>query len=126
MERTNRKVATGCSTAVRCRRTAIVLVLMAVAAYNVDAVGQTAAATQTAPEKKVDTGVGGVSDNSFKFGEYNGLQNQGPLGIGRFDLRGGAAYDSASTWRWRFTGTNLGLENRNLTAEAGKQGKKAA
>ncbi len=87
------------------------------------AVAQTTAASQTTPEKKVQFGVGGVSDNSFKFGEYNGLQNQGPFGIGFFDLRGGAAYDSASTWRWRLTGRNLGLEDRNLTADFGKQGK---
>jgi MtrB/PioB family decaheme-associated outer membrane protein len=87
------------------------------------AAAQTTAASQTTPEKKVQFGAGAVSDNSFKFGEYNGLENQGPFGIGAFDLRGGAAYDSNSTWRWRFTGTNLGLENRNLTADVGKQGK---
>jgi MtrB/PioB family decaheme-associated outer membrane protein len=71
----------------------------------------------------VDAGVGGVSGSSFKFGEYNGLQNSGPFGIGNFDLRGGAAYDSKSTWRWQMRGRNLGLETRSLYAEFGKQGK---
>ncbi len=83
----------------------------------------TTAASQTTPEKKMEVGVGGVSDGSFKFGEYNGLQNSGVFGVGNFDFRGGAAYDSGSTWRWRFQGTNLGLENRNLSVEFGKQGK---
>ena len=108
--------------AVRGALIAIVLMLV-VAGYKVTAVAQTTAASQTTPEKKVEIGVGGVSDSSFKFGEYNGLQNQGPFGVGNFDLRGGAAYDSGSTWRWRLTGTNLGLETRNLSAEFGKQGK---
>jgi MtrB/PioB family decaheme-associated outer membrane protein len=84
---------------------------------------QATGAIQTTPEKKADLGVGAVSDSSFKFGEYNGLQNSGPFGIGNFDLRGGASYDSKSTFRWQMKGTNLGLENRSLYAEFGKQGK---
>jgi MtrB/PioB family decaheme-associated outer membrane protein len=108
--------------AVRGALIAIVLMLV-VAGYKVNVVAQTPAASQTTPEKKVEVGVGGVSDSSFKFGEYNGLQNQGPFGVGNFDLRGGAAYDSDSTWRWRLNGTNLGLETRNLFADFGKQGK---
>lgn len=81
------------------------------------------AASQTTPTNTVDAGVGGVSGSSFKFGEYNGLQNSGPFGIGNFDFRGGAAYDSKSTWRWQMRGRNLGLETRSLYAEFGKQGK---
>ena len=81
------------------------------------------AASQTAPTNTVDAGVGGVSGSSFKFGEYNGLQSSGPFGIVNFDFRGGAAYDSKSTWRWQMRGTNLGLETRSLYAEFAKQGK---
>src|ERR1035437_4955813 len=81
------------------------------------------AANHTTPTNTVDAGVGGVSGSSFKFGEYNGLQNSGPFGIGNFDFRGGAAYDSKSTWRWQMRGRNLGLETRSLYTEFGKQGK---
>src|ERR1019366_4979524 len=81
------------------------------------------AASQTTPTNTVDAGVGGVSGSSSKFGEYNGLQNSGPFGIGNFDFRGGAPYDSKSTWRWQMKGANLGLETRSLYAEFGKQGK---
>src|ERR1035437_8894906 len=81
------------------------------------------AASQTTPTNTVDAGVGGVSGNSSKFGEYNGLQNSGPFGIGNFDLRGGAPYDSKSAWRWRMKGTDLGIETRSLYAEFGRQGK---
>jgi MtrB/PioB family decaheme-associated outer membrane protein len=83
----------------------------------------TTAASQTMPEKRIQSGVGGVSADSFKFGEYNGLENSGPFGIGNLDLRGGAAYDSKDTWRWRLQGSNLGLENRNLILDFGKQGR---
>jgi MtrB/PioB family decaheme-associated outer membrane protein len=68
-------------------------------------------------------GVGGVSAGSFKFGEYNGLENSGPFGIGNLDFRGGAPYDSKDTWRWRLQGSNLGLANRNLILDFGKQSK---
>lgn len=86
-------------------------------------VPQTTAASQTTPDKRVQFGVGGVSASSFKFGEYNGLQNSGPFGIANFALRGGAAYDGKDTWRWRFEGSNLGLEDRNAALEFAKQGK---
>src|SRR5664279_6871 len=91
--------------------------------YSDHAYSQTTAASQTKPENKVDFGVGGVSDSSFKFGEYNGLQNSGPFGVGNFDFRGGAPFDSKSTWRWQMNGTNLGVEARSVYAEFGKQGK---
>jgi MtrB/PioB family decaheme-associated outer membrane protein len=83
---------------------------------------QTTAASQTTPQKKIQLGVGWVNGNSFKFGEYNGLGSSGPFGIGNFDIRGGAAYDGNDTYRWRFQGSNLGLQNRNVSIEFGKQG----
>jgi MtrB/PioB family decaheme-associated outer membrane protein len=97
--------------------------LLVLVGNAVTAPAQTTAAGQTTPDKKVELGAGDVSDSSYKFGEYNGLQNSGPFGIANFDLRGGAAYDSASTWRWRFSGTNLALETRHVVADFGKQGK---
>ncbi len=83
---------------------------------------QTTAASQTAPQKKIQFGVGGLNGSSFKFGEYNGLGNSGPFGIGNFDIRGGGAYDSTDTYRWRFQGSNVGLHDRNVSLEFGKQG----
>jgi MtrB/PioB family decaheme-associated outer membrane protein len=62
------------------------------------------------------------SNTSYKFGEYNGLQKQGTTAILNFDLRGGGSYDSEDATRYRITGTNLGLETRNLSADFGKQG----
>jgi hypothetical protein len=78
---------------------AFVLGFAVLAAYQVNAVAQTTEASQTQPQKKIEAGIGIVSDESFKFGEYNGLQNQGPVGLSSFDFRGGAAYDSGSAFQ---------------------------
>jgi MtrB/PioB family decaheme-associated outer membrane protein len=76
----------------------------------------------TKPTSHIELGIGYVSEDSAKAGEYNGLNDQGAYGIANIDVRGGAAYDSDSALRWRINGTNLGLENRNLNAEIGNQG----
>jgi MtrB/PioB family decaheme-associated outer membrane protein len=63
------------------------------------------------------------SSTSYKFGEYNGLQKSDTNLIGNIDLRGGGAYDSGSTSRYRLIGTDLGLETRSLIGEYSEQGK---
>lgn len=77
----------------------------------------------TGPTKQIEIGIGNVSRDSAKFGEYNGLNKKGPYVIGNFDLRGGGAYDSNDASRWRLKGTDLGIETRNLQGEYGEQGK---
>jgi len=76
--------------------------------------------TQT--KSTVELGVGDVTDSSYKFGEYNGLQKQGAYVIGAIDVRGGDSYDSNSANHWRIIGSNLGLDNRNVFAEYANQG----
>ena len=77
----------------------------------------------TRPKSTIEAGVGGVSDSNWKFGQYNGLNNSGAFGIGNFDIQGGGAYNSNDATRWRVTGSNIGLENRNFTGEYKDQGK---
>lgn len=72
---------------------------------------------------QIEVGAGYVTDGSYKFGQYNGLYDKGLYGIINFDVRGGAPYNSDSATRWSITGTNLGLETRNATADYGNQGK---
>ena len=43
------------------------------------------AAEQTSLHKRTQIGVAGVSSKSFKFGEYNGLQQFNVFAIGNFD-----------------------------------------
>jgi hypothetical protein len=76
----------------------------------------------TTPTQSVEVGVEGVSKSSAKAGEYNGLEKSGAHVIGNFDLRGGAPYDSGDATRWRISGTDLGLETREVRGEYGQQG----
>ena len=76
----------------------------------------------TKPKSKVEAGVGGVTEDSWKFGQYNGLNKSGAFGIGNFDIRGGGDYDSNDATRWRITGKNIGLENRSFTGDYKNQG----
>src|ERR1700686_3963354 len=85
--------------------------------------GDNAARQLTQPTNQVDVGAGYVTQDSFKFGQYNGLFNKGFYGIFNFDVRGGGSYDSDDSTRWKVTGTDLGLETRDATAEFGQQGK---
>jgi len=77
----------------------------------------------TEPKSTIEAGVYGVVNGDWKFGQYNGLSNNGAYGIGNFDLRGGGAYDSGDATRWRLTGKNIGLETREFTGEYKNQGK---
>lgn len=84
---------------------------------------QATEATPATPIKTIEVGPGAVGQDSYKAGEYNGLQKKGGFPIGNMDFRGGGAYDSASALRWRVIGSDLGLETRGLSAQVGVQGK---
>jgi MtrB/PioB family decaheme-associated outer membrane protein len=81
-----------------------------------------AVAELTQQSSSVELGVGYVSNDSFKFGEYNGLQGKGGYAIGNIDLRGGGSYDSNDATRWRIRGNDLGLDTREFSAEYSAQG----
>ena len=78
---------------------------------------------QTQPTSSVEVGAGYVSQDSFKFGEYNGLFNKGAYGIFGFRAYGGGTYDTADPTRWSITGTDLGLETRDVAIQYGQQGR---
>ena len=83
--------------------------------------GDNAVRQLTQPTNQVEVGAGYVSQDSFKFGQYNGLFNKGFYGLFNFDVRSPDAYDSDSALRWRVIGTDVGLDTRRLTAEVGQQ-----
>ncbi len=104
--------------AVRCAlMTTIALPLSAYAADDADAL--------TKPTRSVDFGVLYSSENSARFGQYNGLNTKGFYGLGGFDVRGGDGYDrdKNSALRWKLNGSDLGTTSRNLGASVGEQGK---
>jgi MtrB/PioB family decaheme-associated outer membrane protein len=104
--------------AVRCALMAtIALPLSAYAGDDADAL--------TKPSNSVDFGVLYSSENSARFGQYNGLNTKGFYGLGGFDVRGGDGYDrdKNSALRWKLNGSNLGTTSRNLGASVSEQGK---
>lgn len=67
---------------------------------------------------EAELGIGYVSDDSWKFGRYNGLYKEGPYVVGDIKAQSFAEDGEFGTVR----GTNLGLESRYLRLEGGKQG----
>lgn len=68
---------------------------------------------------ELDLGLGGVSQDSFKFGEYTGLNEEGAFLVGNINFRSrgenGAYLD--------LDATRIGLDSRAIALEGGKQGK---
>jgi len=60
-------------------------------------------------------GIGYVFDDAYKFGRYNGLEDQGPYLIG--DIKAEGFAEDGRYWRSR--GTNLGLKSRYLRLDFG-------
>lgn len=67
----------------------------------------------------VDVGLGNVSDNSTKFGDYTGLDEKGGFFIGDGSVR----FRGENGAYWNVNAANLGLRSRSLDAEGGTQGK---
>lgn len=71
------------------------------------------------PDSMVEVGVGYVSDDSYKFGDYRGLQREGAHLIGNIELnrRG----DDNKSY-FELNARDLGLDSRNLRIRAGESG----
>jgi MtrB/PioB family decaheme-associated outer membrane protein len=66
----------------------------------------------------VDVGVGDVTQDSAKFGDYTGLQRKGPY----LDLGGTASRRGDDGYYADLTATDLGLDSRRLVGQAGREG----
>jgi MtrB/PioB family decaheme-associated outer membrane protein len=62
------------------------------------------------------------SEDSYKFGDFTGLQDKGPYLHGNMDIGQRSPYDAEVAHYWRLKGTNLGLSSRELRAEYARQG----
>ena len=74
---------------------------------------------EQASSREIDIGAGVISDDSFKFGEYNGLHDNSAFLI----LNGDAHYRDAEAGYLNLRLRNLGLDTRSLDMEAGRQGR---
>ena len=100
----------------------VAMFALPLAAHAADAANDEVAAL-THPTNSVEIGVANVSQNSAKFGEYNGLNDSGASFVGNFDIRGGNAYDGAGgTTRWGVNGNDLGTTSRSLGGSVSNQG----
>ena len=86
----------------------------AVAAEEVDEVTEL-----SKPESSVSVGVGYVSDDNQRFGQYTGLNEEG--GYGLLDLDYITRDETTGTWV-RLNGRNLGFDDRDLRFEHERQG----
>ena len=71
------------------------------------------------PASTVEVGVGAVSKDNQRFGQYSGLKGNG--GYGLLDLYFVRRDDATGTWL-KLTGRNLGLDSRELRFEHERQG----
>ena len=71
---------------------------------------------------EIEIGAGWVSDDSAKFGEFSGLETEGPFLIGNVNIQMRDPYDDGSTEYFIARGTDLGIESRSVYAEYGRQG----
>lgn len=67
---------------------------------------------------EIELGIGYVSDDSYKFGEYNGLHEKGAYAI----VSGSARYRSDDASYLDLEVWDLGLDTRSLLLEGGRQG----
>ena len=66
----------------------------------------------------VDVGVGTVSDDSAKFGDYTGLESEGPYLL----LGGNVSHRGEDGYFADLTAADLGIDTRTLDARAGRAG----
>lgn len=71
---------------------------------------------------EVELGLGLVSEDAFKFGEYSGLEEEGAFLIGNVSFQSRAVFDDHDTTYFTLRGTDLGLTSRSLQFEYGQQG----
>jgi len=69
----------------------------------------------------VDAGLGNISSESYKFGEYTGLNKKRGFSIGIGDVS--TRFRGAGAYYWNINASDLGLDSRSLDAEGGRQGK---
>ena len=75
------------------------------------------------PTSRIEAGVGYVTKDAAKFGEYSGLDKKGGYGLLDLDVRGGAYGSDDDATRWKIIARNLGLDSRSVAVEYGQQGR---
>ncbi len=77
---------------------------------------------QTVVKNYVEVGIGNVSNPSYRFGRYTGLEDDGLFPVVNLDIYSRGPWDGDDAGYWRLTGRNLGIDSRDILFEAGRQG----
>jgi MtrB/PioB family decaheme-associated outer membrane protein len=73
-------------------------------------------------ESWIELGAWVNSDDSYKFGDFTGLEEKGVSLLANFDISRRAVWDSGDVRWWRAQGQNLGLDSRFARGDFGYQG----
>ncbi|MFZ2507241.1 MAG: MtrB/PioB family decaheme-associated outer membrane protein [Steroidobacteraceae bacterium] len=73
-------------------------------------------------QNTLEIGLGHVSDDSFRFGRYTGLEDQGLFPVLNLDFLRRGPYDGDSAEYFGFSVADAGLESREVAFEYGRQG----
>lgn len=105
---------------------AAALVLPAIAVAQDASAGDEAKSSEfiqlTETKSIFEFGFGYISDNSFRFGKYTGLENKGGFGVFNLDYINRASFDAPARDYVTVRGTDLGLRSRSLEVDVGRQG----
>lgn len=72
---------------------------------------------------QIEAGAAFITEDSFKFGDFTGLDDKGLEFLGNFDIGRRSQYDADRAIHWRLRGTNLGLASRSADVEVAEQGR---
>jgi MtrB/PioB family decaheme-associated outer membrane protein len=74
-------------------------------------------------DNEIKVGIYYLSDDSFRFGKYSGLTNEGAYALVDFRWEKRPEWDSGDAIRWRLQGWRVGLNSRRIEFDWSQQGK---
>lgn len=74
-------------------------------------------------DSEAEIGIYYLSDDSFRFGKYSGLINDGAYVLADFRWEKRPEWNSGDVYRWRLQGWRVGLNSRRLEFDWSQQGK---
>jgi len=74
-------------------------------------------------DSEVEIGIYYLSDDSFRYGKYSGLTDDGAYALVDFRWEKRPEWDSGDAFRWRLQGWRVGLNSRRLEFDWSQQGK---
>ena len=74
-------------------------------------------------DNEIEVGLYYLSDDSFRFGKYSGLREEGAYALFDFRWEKRPEWNSGDAVRWRFQGWRIGLNSRRVEFDWSQQGK---